>query len=710
MKDFRFTAAKPVWIKDRETQMNASLLLRAVLPRESGAVLRIAAHSRYQIFINGAFFADGPARAAHGIYRGASVLLSSALTEEENVVCILITGYNINSFYLLDEPSFVCAEIEENGNIPYATGTAHPFEAIQDEHRLQRVQRYSFQRPFTECYLYDAFYDLFRTDPAFKGTPCVTEPTEEKHFIETDTPACDYAERTAQTVCSRGETVPEEKPEPYRDRSLNGVDGKIIKGFPEAELECGVINELRTKRSRILDASSAPAKPLTLNADSFAVFDMGGNTTGLIRLRLTAGQNAVIYAVFSEILSDAGVPQPGHSGCANAVKWTLQGGRAYDLVSFEPYTYRYIQILSIDAPCTVDSVSQYMVCFPEAALTERIRMDTPQLQAVYDAAVETFRQNATDIFMDCPSRERGGWLCDSFFTARAEYALTGESRVERAFLENFIVAPELTSLPTGMLPMCYPGDHPDGAYIPNWAMWFALELEEYVARSGDRALAEAAKTKLYGLASFLQTYENEEHLLAKLDGWVFVEWSKANDYTQDINYPTNMLYARFLESLTALYKDSHFADKAQKIKEAVRRQSFDGVFFVDNALLSDGKARPTRNRTETAQYYAFFTGVATPEQDPDLYRTLLSDFGPGRKQTGAYPDIAPSNAFIGNYLRLELLFRTGKYRQLTDEIAAFFLPMAMQTGTLWEHMENGASCCHGFASGVLYWLHALKRS
>ena len=38
--------------------------------------------------------------------------------------------------------------------------------------------------------------------------------------------------------------------------------------------------------------------------------------------------------------------------------------------------------------------------------------------------------------------------------------------------------------------------------------------------------------------------------------------------------------------------------------------------------------------------------------------------------------------------------------QLLDEIRAYFLPMADATGTLWEHNEPTASCCHGFASHV----------
>ena len=61
-----------------------------------------------------------------------------------------------------------------------------------------------------------------------------------------------------------------------------------------------------------------------------------------------------------------------------------------------------------------------------------------KLQIIIDAAIETYRQNAVDLFTDCPSRERAGWLCDSFFLARTEYALTGKNTIEESFLENLM--------------------------------------------------------------------------------------------------------------------------------------------------------------------------------------------------------------------------------------------------------------------------------
>ena len=69
-----------------------------------------------------------------------------------------------------------------------------------------------------------------------------------------------------------------------------------------------------------------------------------------------------------------------------------------------------------------------------------------------------------------------------------------------------------------------------------------------------------------------------------------------------------------------------------------------------------------------------------------------------------YPEIAPANAFIGNYLRLDWLMRLGKHDKVRENILGYFLHMAERTGTLWELQQAQASCNHGFASHVAVWL------
>jgi alpha-L-rhamnosidase len=147
-----------------------------------------------------------------------------------------------------------------------------------------------------------------------------------------------------------------------------------------------------------------------------------------------------------------------------------------------------------------------------------------------------------------------------------------------------------------------------------------------------------------------------------------------------------------------MYDRPDLVREAEKLRETIRWQSFDGQFFVDNAKRVNGKLQATTNRTEVCQYFAFYFDVAKPETHSQLWQRLLKDFGPQRKQSKAFPEVHPANAFIGNVLRLELLSRNGVCQQLVDESLAYQLYMADRTGTLWENDGAYASCNHGFAS------------
>lgn len=702
-KKYTFKEAVPVWEKGEELTKNHSLIFRCVIDGNEEIKLKIASHSRYQIFVDGEFYAAGPARAGHGYYRVSEYTLSKELSPKKTVISVIAAGYNVNSFYLLDKPSFMCAEIERNGEILFSTGNKD-FDTVRYENRISRVPRYSFQRPFTECYILDAYYDSFMTNPDEKRRAAVLEKTEEKNFIERNVPYCLYTEKKAQSIISKGILIPDKDRRYFKDRSLTGI-GEELKGFKEKELEASPVNELYAYKTQIMEDELTEAQSVSLGINCCCIYDMGRNNTGYIRLSLTAEHDTVIYAVFNEILPDGKCPDPGKDACENVVKWAIQGGRTYDIVSFEPYTFRYIQIISMYAPTLVTNVSLYEECYPETELINLKKMPTEALQKIYDAAVETFRQNATDIFMDCPSRERAGWLCDSFFTSRVEKELTGKSYVEHNFIENFLLPEKFDCIPEGMLPMCYPSDHYDGTFIHNWAFWFVLQLKEYFERSGDRKLIDAAKKRVYELLRFTEKYENKDGLLQKLDSWIFVEWSEANDFVLDINYPSNMLYSKVLDAVCELYGDESLHTKAEKLRETIRKKSFDGEFFCDNAKLTLRGARRTKNHSETCQYYAFFTKTATKEDYPELYEKMFTTFGPGRDPEKTYPDVPVSNAFIGNYLRLFILFEDGEYKKLLEEIESFFLPMAEKTGTLWENMTDYASCCHGFASHVAFWLN-----
>ena len=148
-----FQVAKPVWPEGRETEMNLSVGFRAVFepPRGKPVLLRTAASTLYRFFVNGEFKGYGPARGPHGFYRVDEWDISSGLSAGTNVVAIEVAGYNINSYYILNQPSFLQAEIVAGSQILAATGGGEKsMEARILSQRVQKVERYSFQRAFTE--------------------------------------------------------------------------------------------------------------------------------------------------------------------------------------------------------------------------------------------------------------------------------------------------------------------------------------------------------------------------------------------------------------------------------------------------------------------------------------------------------------------------------------------------------------------------------
>ncbi len=700
---------------------NVFVGFRAVIDapdRDYPVWVRLTASSLYRIFVNGEFAGHGPARGPHGYYRVDEWDIADRLKPGKNTVAIEVAGYNACSFYLLDQPSFLQAEIISHRKVLATTALSEKdgkkqFSPFVLRERVQKVQRYSFQRPFIEVYRLKPDYDRWRYDPSVLPDKDVSleavnrdsTPKGKEQLLPRRVPYPRFEKQPPVRLVSRGSIKTGLKPEKFwKDRSLSNT-GPQLSGYPESELEIVPSQELQTIATANVKELGKPFQndeTIRLKKNSFAILDLGTNLSGFIGAKVTCSKKTRLYLTFDEILTGGDVDFK-RLGCVNAVLYEMEKG-TYTLESFEPYTLRYLKLIVLDGDCEVQN--PYLRDYVNPDTTEaKFSCSDRRLNQLFEAGRQTFVQNAVDIFMDCPSRERAGWLCDSFFTARVAFDLCHDTSVEKNFIENYLLPEKFKFLPDGMLPMCYPADHYDGVFIPNWALFFVVQLEEYLTRSQDRELVDALQPKVQKLFEYFKPFLNNDGLLEKLDGWVFVEWSKANSFVQDVNYPSNMLYAAALSAAGRMYGKKELLDRAQTIRETIHKQSFDGEFFIDNAVRKDGKLELTNNHSEVCQYFAFFFDIATPESHPKLWETLRDKFGPQRKETQAFPDIHPANSFIGNVLRLEILSRYGHCQQILDESIAYLLYMADRTGTLWENDGAYASCNHGFASHIIHTLY-----
>lgn len=706
MKAYNFKEAVPVWEKGKEKTMHHNLVFRSIIPKRENVFVALSASCMYQMFVNGEFVAEGPARAGHGYYRVDEIDISSYLADGDNIVTIYVDGYYVRNFYLIKQPSFLCAEILSGTEVIAATGIKG-FEAKYHSDRIRKIVRFSMQRTFAEAYNYDTSYKDFETVVDAKFLPVKLSVCENKKFIERGVPFPSYQEFFAEKIISTGTVSFLEEPvNPNRTRYvvLDEIDG-----FDIGEVE--LINSDEIDKGIYTITCNEEKNPEGIIApDEYAVYALASEKTGFLKLDVEAFEDTELIVMFDEICTDGDLSTRRLSSVQGSVIWFLKKGR-YSLITNEPYSMKYIKIINKSRGDVLIS-GLGIAEFEFDVKVPSLNSGNKNLDLIYSAAVETFRQNTLDIYMDCPSRERAGWLCDSFFTSRVEKELTGKSLVERNFLENFVMAEGFTDINSKMLPMCYPADFNTGNFIPNWAMWYVLELKEYIERSGDIELLELARPRIFDLLKYFEEFENSDGLLEKLEKWVFVEWSKANEFVQDVNYPSNMLYARMLKTVAELYGDEKYLKKAEKIKTVIRRQAYFNGFFHDHAVhCEDGSLKViSEDVTETCQYYAFYTGIASKEEDTQLWNILLNDFGADREERGLWKEVYPANAFIGYYLRLDLLTQNNEKEKVLKDIEGYFLHMAQQTGTLWENKTDHASCNHGFASHVIIWLNKFLKA
>lgn len=703
----RFLRAKPIWAAGRETEMNMTLFFTADVQIDdpAGVILRSTGSTIMRIHVNGKFAGYGPARGPHGWFRVDEWDISDKLHQGTNFILIEVAGYNSNSYYLLDQPSFLQAEVVDGkGRVLAATGTDAPDPivcptgtagapsvfALLDAtgRRVQKVQRFSFQRPFVEVYDFRNSY----------GKPAAAEQPEVK-YLPRRVPYPEFAVLEPAAWLSRGTLFAQEVEKPWRDRSLVSV-GPQLKGYKVDELSILLSDDLLKLGTKLAENAEPILPGQKFSEGECQIADFGANRCGFFGFELSDVEKGTeIIITFDEILAENGDVNFLRLGTCSAVKWTLNGSEK-SIEAFEPEVGRYAKIHCLKGSFTIRKFYLREYAYPEIR-DASFSCDDPRLEKLFRAGILTFRENSVDAFTDCPHRERAGWLCDSFFTARTAFDLTGKTDVENVFFENYMLPDSFKCLPDGMLPMCYPADHYNGVYIPNWSLWFVVELAEYAHRGADPEILAGLKPKVEKLMKFFSGFENSDGLLEKLKSWVFVEWSDANKYVQDVNYPSNMLYAAALDAAGKLYGKPEWESKAAAIRAKVIEQSFDGEFFVDNAVRKeDGKLEVTRNRTEVCQYFAFFFGTATPESHPKLWNRLLNEFGPNRIKEGRYPEIGKANSFVGNVVRLELLSRANRGEQLLEESVAYNEYMADRTGTLWEHDGAYASCNHGFASHI----------
>ena len=700
-KPYAFAKATPVWKRGKEQERNTSLAVCATIA-VGQTTLRVAGASVFTVTVNGNFVYYGPARAAHGFFRVSEIDLSAHLTKTENTVAIRAVGYNILTYSHPKNDAFVCAEIVAGGEVVAATGdNGFGFSYYEMPERVQRVHRYSYQRAFVENYRLSGV-------AAPKADVC---NTAEKTFICHDLPYAD-GDCSHFTPISAGSVTYDGTPTYYNDenyythRAVTEV-GREYDGYTRAELE----DESQLDMGRMVFSKPAPfcgdGSDIRVDADRFVIAELERDYVGLFSFDLECDGDGELFFAFDEILLDTDrALDEFRLQCSNFIKWSFRKG-TYRIVTAEPYTLKFLRIVAKGAGVRVRHLTLHRIEYPMSKITAKYTGGDPKMQAIFDAAAVTFASNATDVFMDCPSRERCAWSGDAFSTSRAEKALTGRADIQRAYLANHFEATwPLDGIPAGLLSGTYPADYYGDPGLTVGALFAVLwHLWEYYEFTHDDDMLAIAKDRLYQALATFQPYENQYGLVVDPPGALFFDWADCNLYTKGVSFLFNMYFYAGKMVLGKLYHDDEMIAQAEKTKQTILDYALDENGFIhDHALMIDGEMVVQPTYTETAQYYAFYYHILTKETHPNEWQRMIDKLGTAKLEHGYFPEMPTAGLYGYLKFRMELLSKAGERDELVDYIQDRCAYMVNRTGTIWEFVDDRASCNHGFTSAIAMYL------
>ncbi|MBQ4112298.1 MAG: hypothetical protein IJD38_05845 [Clostridia bacterium] len=724
MNSITFSAAKAVFFPAAGTTPESPLAPEPVavsqygfyraldLTSEDGftpeqTVIRLTARNVYRLYVNGEVVMHGPARTAHGYCRVDEVDITEHLIDGVNHIAVEVVaygrdwpGYNLYSNDCTLEDGLFIAEIEADGQVICATG--QDAWQVCSINRSPVCERISHSRECVEIYTLDDDFYLWKLgygifqDASIVGDEPVylaheaLMPTLKEYFFEEVTGfgavKVDPELEIEEFFYEKGHPIFASLPErPTTDcrRSVEDPNGTVRADFDGEGL---VLTPENT-------------------TDYFASWDGGESRVGFIRIAVTCEQAGVIDIVRSEIMDTDGT-LPYYFN--NVTRLHVPAGLT-EFVTMEPALARYMQVYFRGVGrVTVHSLSVLEDSYPDEKRASFL-CSNDDINRLYKAARKTLLLNTLDIFMDCPERERGGWLCDSLWTGRAASLTLSDNRVEREYLENFLLTPA-DGMFHSFFPEVYPALKPsykDMTGITTWTFWLMVEVCEFIRRTGDIVFREEHKPRIEAFVKGSRDFIGKSGLLENLP-WLFIDWSMSNlgEHQQPVSSAANALYAYMMERLGETFGHPDWVTEGKTVRNILRKAILDSGkaetlrLIPDSFTVDESGGLHSRGRySEAATYTSLWCGLFTPEESPLLIKTVRDKMGPA-PVFAKDPMVGDSQLFIGLCIRLDMLTRLGCYDKCYEDMLAIFIPQLTEgPGTLWENrIIDTSSRCHGFTS------------
>ena len=259
-------------------------------------------------------------------------------------------------------------------------------------------------------------------------------------------------------------------------------------------------------------------KPSYVERKGNVIFvDFGQESVGYLSAKALGASGDKIVLRFGEELNDDGsVRFDMRCNCRYEEEWILSG-KEDCLRQFDYKAFRYCELI---LPCgvTVSDVCMLVRHYPfeKKAVYET---ENERLKEILTLCENTVKYGTQEVFVDCPTREKGQYLGDLCVSGRAQCVLTGDTTMMKKVIVDFCRSAFICQ---GMMAISTSSCMSE---IADYSLLFpALALWVY-KQDGDEDFLRYTLPYVKGIYDYFAAYAKEDGLLDGVkEKWNLVDW------------------------------------------------------------------------------------------------------------------------------------------------------------------------------------------
>ncbi len=248
-------------------------------------------------------------------------------------------------------------------------------------------------------------------------------------------------------------------------------------------------------------------------------YDFGEEITGGICLRAKGAAGDKIVILLGEELDDAANRVRYEMRCNSVCKESVilaEGENFY--TQYEYKGFRYAEVLC-DGGVEIISVSAVVRHYPFDGEYCQLQTDNKILKSVWDMCKRSVQWGSQEVYVDCPTREKGQYTGDMVITSSAQVLLTGDTSLLKKAIDDVMQSAKISQGLMAVAPSSLMQE------IADYSLQFPILALRYYRYNQDKDYLTENLKVCENLLSYYQKFARTDGLLEDVtEQWNLVDW------------------------------------------------------------------------------------------------------------------------------------------------------------------------------------------